>query len=102
MECCTSVPSSYFRLACRIRQMLVGVSLENCCRIAYGHTWSAGPTCSETEASSGVQALSDNADKGYMKGMKTLEINPRHPLVEKLRVQVLVRQSWGSVLPAVS
>ena len=33
----------------------------------------------------GAQALSDNSDKGYMKGMKTLEINPRHPLVERLR-----------------
>ena len=32
-----------------------------------------------------LQALSDNADKGYMRGMKTLEINPRHPLVERLR-----------------
>ena len=40
------------------------------------------------QAAAGAQALSDNAEKGYMKGMRTLEINPRHPLVERLREQV--------------
>ena len=27
-------------------------------------------------------------DKSYMKGQKTLEINPRHPIVQELRRQV--------------
>ncbi|EIE27138.1 heat shock protein Hsp90 [Coccomyxa subellipsoidea C-169] len=33
------------------------------------------------------QALGDTADRSYMKGMKTLEINPRHPLVLELKRQ---------------
>lgn len=36
-----------------------------------------------------AQALGgDSQEKAYMKGMKTLEVNPRHPLVEQLRVKV--------------
>jgi HSP90 family molecular chaperone len=34
------------------------------------------------------QALGDTADRSYMKGMKTLEINPRHPLILELKRQV--------------
>ncbi|KAK9808251.1 hypothetical protein WJX73_003622 [Symbiochloris irregularis] len=35
-----------------------------------------------------AQALGgDSAEKGFMKGMKTLEVNPRHPLIEQLRVK---------------
>jgi heat shock protein beta len=32
-----------------------------------------------------AQALSDDTKMGYMRGRKTLEINPRHPLVRALR-----------------
>ena len=39
------------------------------------------------EASVARQALAGE-DKGYMKGQKTLEINPRHPIVQELRRQV--------------
>lgn len=35
-----------------------------------------------------AQALGDSGERGYMKGMKTLEVNPRHPLIEQLRVKV--------------
>lgn len=35
-----------------------------------------------------VQAMSDGADRSYMKAMKTLEVNPRHPLVQELKRQV--------------
>ena len=38
-------------------------------------------------ASVPTQALAGE-DKGYMKGQKTLEINPRHPIVQELRRQV--------------
>ena len=38
-------------------------------------------------ASVPLQALAGE-DKGYMKGQKTLEINPRHPIVQELRRQV--------------
>lgn len=34
------------------------------------------------------QALGDTGDRSYMKGMKTLEINPRHPLILELKRQV--------------
>ena len=34
-----------------------------------------------------AQALSDDNKMGYMRGRKTLEINPRHPLVRALREQ---------------
>ncbi|KAK9806925.1 hypothetical protein WJX72_007685 [[Myrmecia] bisecta] len=34
-----------------------------------------------------AQALSDKGSLEYMKGRKTLEINPRHPLVQELRVK---------------
>ncbi|CAL8462785.1 g2318 [Coccomyxa elongata] len=33
------------------------------------------------------QALGDTGDRSYMKGMKTLEINPRHPLILELKRQ---------------
>jgi heat shock protein beta len=36
-----------------------------------------------------AQALTGD-DKSYMKGQKTLEINPRHPLVQELRTKVRI------------
>ena len=41
------------------------------------------------------QALGDNADRSYLKGMKTLEINPRHPLVLELKRQVSLNFTAG-------
>ena len=35
-----------------------------------------------------MQALASGDDRGYMKGMKTLEVNPRHPLVQELKILV--------------
>ena len=35
-----------------------------------------------------VQALGENAQQSYMKGMKTLEVNPHHPLIQGLLKQV--------------
>ena len=35
-----------------------------------------------------VQALSNSGEQSYMKGQKTLEINPRHPLIQELKRQV--------------
>lgn len=35
-----------------------------------------------------MQALSNSGEQSYMKGMKTLEINPRHPLIQELKRQV--------------
>ncbi len=35
-----------------------------------------------------LQALSNSGEQSYMKGMKTLEINPRHPLIAELKRQV--------------
>ena len=35
-----------------------------------------------------LQALSNSGEQSYMKGMKTLEINPRHPLIQELKRQV--------------
>ena len=32
-----------------------------------------------------AQALSDDSRASYMRGKKTLEINPRHPLIKTLR-----------------
>ena len=37
-----------------------------------------------------AQALGENAQQGYMKGMKTLEVNPNHPLIQGLLKQVAV------------
>ena len=48
-----------------------------------------------------AQALGDTQERAFMKGMKTLEINPRHPLIEELRIKVGVegprvgRCRWG-------
>ncbi|CAK0784732.1 hypothetical protein CVIRNUC_007936 [Coccomyxa viridis] len=35
-----------------------------------------------------AQALSNSGEQSYMKGQKTLEINPRHPLIQELKRQV--------------
>jgi hypothetical protein len=40
-----------------------------------------------------LQALSDGGDRNYMRAMKTLEINPRHPLVLELKRQVCAGQT---------
>ena len=34
-----------------------------------------------------AQALSDGQQQSYMKGMKTLEVNPHHPLIQQLKAQ---------------
>merc|ERR1719499_369000 len=35
-----------------------------------------------------AQAMADNDKQSYMKGRKTLEINPKHPMIAKLKEQV--------------
>ena len=38
-----------------------------------------------------AQALSDGQQQSYMKGMKTLEVNPHHPLIQQLKAQARPR-----------
>ena len=48
-----------------------------------------------------AQALSDGQQQSYMKGMKTLEVNPHHPLIQQLKAQACPRPtcpSYGSGL----
>lgn len=35
-----------------------------------------------------AQALGDSQERGFMRGQKSLEVNPRHPLIQQLRVKV--------------
>ena len=44
--------------------------------------------CKCADMVSASQALSSSGEQSYMKGMKTLEINPRHPLIVELKRQV--------------
>ena len=45
--------------------------------------------CTRADTLSALQALSNSGEQSYMKGMKTLEINPRHPLIVELKRQVI-------------
>ena len=40
-----------------------------------------------------AQAMGDSGERNFMKGIKTLEINPRHPLIQELRTKVCA--CWG-------
>ena len=49
--------------------------------------------------SSGLQAMGDSEKSAFMRGQKTLEINPHHPLIQELKTLVRLgsinhSQSW--------
>jgi HSP90 family molecular chaperone len=47
----------------------------------------------------GLQAMGDSEKSAFMRGQKTLEINPHHPLIQELKTLVrLGRVSQLSVL----
>ncbi|KAH9423578.1 Heat shock protein 83 [Dermatophagoides pteronyssinus] len=78
----------------KVEKVLVSNRLVSspCCIVTSQYGWSAN-----MERIMKAQALRDSSTMGYMAAKKNLEINPDHPVVEKLRQKVEIDKNDKSV-----
>ena len=54
--------------------------------------------CDLTALAPSLQAMGDSEKQGMMRGQKTLEINPYHPLIQELKAKVRSSSPPGGLI----